>query len=145
MVLNQKTARAFLQGWNAALEVVRRGLADMPDDSLTPDQQALREWVLDFINARLFPEDLLTLKPTNAELAVKYDCSLRTISNWRREGCPLEDGQWRVLDWLSDRHCVPKSTAVKFAKQFARRNCKPVDTLGLQRRFIRVAKLLGAS
>jgi len=145
MVLNQKTARAFLQGWNAALDVVQRGLADMPDDSLTPDQQELREGVFDFLNARLFPEDLLTLKPTNAELAVNYACSLRTISNWRREGCPLEDGQWRVLDWLSDRHCVPKSTAAKFAKHFARRNGKSVDELGLLRRLIRMAKLVGAS
>ena len=59
----------FCRGWNAAVNKFCDGLAELPDDTLTPDQQALRNCVFDFLND-LFPkEGLLKVKPANAQLS----------------------------------------------------------------------------
>lgn len=63
-------------------------------------------------------------QPTNAELAAKYGISLRTVANWRREGCPFDKGQWGVLDWLAGRRYAPAGARAKFAGQLKRRRPK---------------------
>lgn len=68
----------------------------------------------------------LEFVPTNRELAKKYGVALRTITNWRREGCPFEDGQWAVLDWLATRRYAPVGANGKFGKQLSERRDKAV-------------------
>ena len=63
--------------------------------------------------------------PTNRELASKYGVSLRTVTNWRREGCPFDAGQVKVLDWLSQRRYAPAGTREKFTRQLAKRDTFP--------------------
>ena len=36
----------------------------------------------------------LNVVKTIRELAKKYSINRRTVTNWRKEGCPFEDGQW---------------------------------------------------
>ena len=59
--------------------------------------------------------------PTNQELAKKYAISLRTVTNWRKEGCPFKEGQRAVLDWLALRRYAPSRANAKFAKQLRER------------------------
>ena len=61
---------------------------------------------------------------TNLELAAKYQISPRTVTNWRREGCPFAEGQRRVLDWLVRRRYAPAGAKARFAKQLPRRRFK---------------------
>ena len=63
----------------------------------------------------------LKFVPTNRELAKKYGVARRTITNWRKEGCPFEDGQWAVLDWIGHRRYAPAGTGAKFRKQLTDR------------------------
>ena len=49
----------------------------------------------------------LEVVKTNREFAKKYAISPRTVTTWRKEGCPFEDGQWAVLDWLAERRYAP--------------------------------------
>ena len=51
---------------------------------------------------------------TNLELAAKYQISPRTVTNWRREGCPFAGGQKRVLLWLGYRRYAPAGIEAKF-------------------------------
>jgi hypothetical protein len=66
----------------------------------------------------------LDIVPTNQELAKKYAISPRTVTNWRKEGCPFEDGQWAVLYWLAGRRYAPAGANAKFAKQLSDRKEK---------------------
>lgn len=83
-----------------------------------------------------------TLKPwlTNADLAKKYAISVRTVTNWRREGCPFDEGQWRVLDWMAERRYVPATAKTKFARQLERRNPAPDDPRVVARRLKALCK-----
>lgn len=121
--MQSRRQNSFWHGWNLAIESVWQGLsADELVKTVTPDQETLRKKILDYL-ARLFPdEDLLKPKPTNAQLAAKYAIAPRTVVNWRAAGCPFEDGQWHVLDWLAERRIVPGDAKAKFSRQLERRN-----------------------
>ena len=54
---------------------------------------------------------------TNRELAEKYGISPRTVTNWRREGCPFAGGQTRVLPWIARRRYAPAGTKAKFGRR----------------------------
>jgi hypothetical protein len=117
----QRNRLSYLRGWDAALETVWAALAEVPRDELTPDQQALRDGIFDYVS-RLSPdEESLKVKPTNAELAEKYAVSPRTVTNWRGQACPFEDGQRAVLDWVSEQRIIPAGVKAKFARQLERR------------------------
>lgn len=117
----------FWRGWNEAVETVWHALAEMPEDAMTLDQRALQKALFDTLG-RLFPdEELLTQRPTNAKLAAKYAISPRTVTNWRREGCPFEYGQWAVLDWVSGQRITPTGVKAKFARQLQRRRQRDQD------------------
>ena len=75
-------------------------------------------------SSELRAKNYLEVVTTNRELAKKYGISLRTVSNWRKEGCPFEGGQWAVLDWLAGRRYAPACANAKFAKQLSERKEK---------------------
>jgi hypothetical protein len=58
---------------------------------------------------------------TNRDLAKKYGISPRTVTNWRKKGCPFDKGQWQVLDWMFGRPYLPQPAKQKFAQQLRRR------------------------
>jgi hypothetical protein len=60
------------------------------------------------VSAKKLPaKKYLEVVKTNREFAKKYAISPRTVTTWRKEGCPFEDGQWAVLDWLAERRYAP--------------------------------------
>jgi hypothetical protein len=63
----------------------------------------------------------LHVAATNCRLAKKYAISPRTVTNWRKKGCPFSKGQWQVLDWMFERPYVPQRAKERFARQFWRR------------------------
>jgi len=69
-------------------------------------------------------KEYLEVVKANRELAKKYAISPRTVTNWRNEGCPFEDGQWAVLDWMAERRYVPAGAQAKFEKQLSDRKEK---------------------
>ena len=96
------------QSWDAALNVVQKSLVEIAVanklNSLEDDPAlaaAFRQ--CDELRAKKY----LEVVTTNNKLAKKYAISPRTVTNWRKEGCPFEDGQWAVLDWLAERRYAP--------------------------------------
>jgi hypothetical protein len=63
----------------------------------------------------------LAMVPTNRQIARKYAISPRTVTNWRKKGCPFTKGQWQVLDWMFLRPYLPRRAKEKFSYQFQRR------------------------
>ena len=77
------------------------------------------------VSAKKLPaKKYLEVVKTNRECAKKYAISPRTVTTWRKEGCPFEDGQWAVLDWLAERRYAPAGAKVKFGKQLSERREK---------------------
>ena len=110
------------QSWDAALNVVQKSLVEMAvanklnsleDDPLIAE--TFRQ--CDQLRANKY----LEVVRTNRDLAEKYAISPRTVTNWRKEGCPFEDGQWAVLDWMFGRRYLPHPAKQKFASQLGRR------------------------
>ena len=109
------------RSWDAALDVVQQSLFGMAVANDVNDEQ-------DFVLTQVFKqcEELraktyLEFVPTNQELAKKYAISPRTVTNWRKEGCPFGEGQWAVLNWLAERRYAPLGANAKFAKQLRER------------------------
>jgi hypothetical protein len=110
------------QSWDAALNVVQKSLVEiavankfnsLEDDPLIAE--AFRQC------GQLRANKYLAVVRTNRELAKKYAISPRTVTNWRKEGCPFEDGQWAVLDWMASRRYAPARANAKFGKQLSER------------------------
>ena len=92
-------------------------LLELPADvPVNEDQDRILATVFVMCN-QLTAKRCRAVVPTNRELAAKYAVSERTVRNWRREGCPFEAGQWKVLDWLSERRYAPAGAKAKFARQ----------------------------
>ena len=113
------------QSWDAALYGVQQRLIEMAVAkklNQLSDDPVLAEayWQCEGLRAK----DYLGLVRTNHELAKKYAISPRTVTNWRKEGCPFEDGQWAVLDWLAERRYAPAGAKAKFRKQLGERKHK---------------------
>ena len=111
------------QSWDAALDVVQKSLIEiavanklnsLEDDPLIAE--AFRQ--CDELQANKY----LTVVRTNSDLAKKYAISPRTVTNWRKKGCPFDKGQWQVIDWMFARPYLPQSAKQKFADQFWRRS-----------------------
>jgi hypothetical protein len=110
------------RSWDAALNVVQKLLVEM---AVANKQNSLED---DPVIAEAFRqcEELrankyLEIVRTNRDLANKYAISPRTVTNWRKEGCPFEDGQWAVLDWLAALRHAPAGANAKFGKQLSER------------------------
>jgi hypothetical protein len=113
------------RSWDAALDVVQQSLLEMAVAkrlSELADDPVLAEafWQCEELRAK----EYLEVVRTNHELAKKYAISPRTVTNWRKEGCPFEDGQWAVLDWLAERRYAPAGANAKFGKQLGERKDK---------------------
>jgi hypothetical protein len=109
------------RSWNAALDVVQQRLLGMAVANDVNDEQ-------DFVLTQVFThcEELraktyLETATTNRELAKKYAISPRTVTNWRKKGCPFDKGQWQVLDWMFARRYLPQPAKQKFGRQMRRR------------------------
>ena len=109
------------RSWDAALDVVQQSLLGMAVANNVNDEQ-------DFVLTQVFKqcEELqarkyLKVVTTNDELARKYAISPRTVTNWRKNGCPFDKGQWQVLDWMFGRSYLPQPAKQKFASQLGRR------------------------
>lgn len=116
--------RQYWQGYSQALDHTQTVLRSVWDRWLTEDPHEL---IIGFcrILGELAPEeDLLVELPTNAMLAEKYGVSVRTVTNWRREGCPFEEGQHHVLNWAMEQRLLPRSFKVRFARQLQKRREK---------------------
>jgi len=120
-IFSRPRGQVDAQSWDAALDVVQQSLLGMAVANDVNDEQ-------DFVLTEVFKqcEELRAKKylkavMTNHELAKKYAIGPRSVTNWRKEGCPFEEGQWAVLDWLAERRYVPAGANTKFAKQLSER------------------------
>ena len=132
-------------GFAYAVKLIEAALREIQDDCLTEDQARFRDSLYDLLDELTPTDDRLTLKPTNQQLADKYAVSPRTVTNWRKQDCPFEAGQWRVLDWMAERRYVPARAKAKFARQLERRTCQGLDGLaGLEVQAKALAKAVRA-
>jgi hypothetical protein len=109
------------RSWNAAIDVVQQSLFGM---AIANDVNDEEDRVLTEIFKqceKLRAKEYLGVVTTNDELAKKYAISPRTVTNWRKKGCPFDKGQWQVLDWMFDRPYMPRRAKEKFSYQFQRR------------------------
>jgi len=123
-IFSGPSGKVDARSWDAALDVVEQSLLGMAIANDVNDEQ-------DFVLTQVFKqcEELrakayLEIVPTNQDIAKKYAISPRTVTNWRKEGCPFEDGQWAVLDWLAERRYAPAGANTKFGKQLSERKEK---------------------
>jgi len=112
------------RSWNAALDVVQQSLLGMAvvNDVNDEEDRVLTEVFKQCEELRA--KKYLEVIKTNRALAKKYAISPRTVTNWRKEGCPFENGQWAVLDWMADRRYAPGGAKAKFGKQLSERKEK---------------------
>ena len=120
--------------WTRAIETVLHSILCIAGrtPAITDEQDRI------LLDVYLRCDDLRTRRhrhteKTNLELAAKYRISPRTVTNWRREGCPFAAGQARVLPWIARRRYAPAGTREKFAGQLRRRKPRMRDFLALMR------------
>ena len=103
----------FREGWNVALQAVVRSLHHLPKTLMAElnGSDAL-EAVGTMVGAMAAPP--ARYLATNRVLARKYGVSPRTITNWRREGCPFGAGKGAVLKWVAHRRYAPPGMEKKF-------------------------------
>lgn len=102
------------RSWDAAIRAVQKHLLEFPDHvPVTTEQDGILGAVY-FLCEQLTARRHLVWVQSNRELARKYSISPRTVTNWRREGCPFADGKARVLDWMAERRYVPAGAKAKF-------------------------------
>jgi len=114
------------RSWDAAIRAVQTDMLELAAQVPLSDEQ---DQILTTAFRRcgeLLAKKYLVWTQSNRELARKYSISSRTVTNWRREGCPFERGQWRVLDWIARRRYAPAGTRAKFGKQLARESRGPI-------------------
>ena len=115
--------------WTEAIKTVREDLVELADGlRLDEKERVFARAALNACDRHAYPDDVVCWQANN-QLAEKYACSARTITNWRNAGAPLDRGQWRMLDWLATRRSLPRSTETKFAKQLAIRRGEGPETL----------------
>jgi hypothetical protein len=109
------------RSWNAALDVVQQSLLGMAvvNDVNDEEDRVLTEVFKQC--GELRAKKYLKVVTTNNDLARKYAISPRTVTNWRKNGCPFDKGQWQVLDWMFGRSYLPQPAKQKFASQLGRR------------------------
>jgi hypothetical protein len=105
------TSPRYQKGWNDALHEVSWRLGKVLGGTKNG-----REW-LAAANAELSSlRDRSNVALTNWKLARKYEISPRTVTYWRREGCPFKEGKNAVLDWGAKRRYLPKAMEKKFER-----------------------------
>ena len=127
-----KKGHIHARSWDNAVQAIRAELLALPANIPTTDEGRKTLAVVDALCAELTARKYLAWFATNAELAEKYAVSPRTITNWRREGCPFAEGQPRVLRWLARRRYAPAGTKAKFERQLRRRKSRAEFIDGFQ-------------
>ena len=112
------------RSWDAAIRAVKRNIVELPTQFPVTDEQERILGTVQRLCDELTARRYLAWPQTNRDLASKYGISERTVTNWRREGCPFACGQWRVLDWLARRRYAPAGARARFSRQLAERKRK---------------------
>ena len=108
-------SRTFRRGYNAALRAVRRSLGGWNiEGGMSAEQTATLGAVVWTCRRMRLPA---RTKPRLDTLAREYAVSLRTIKNWKREGCPFAKGRRAVLGWMLQRRTLPAGPKQKFTKE----------------------------
>lgn len=110
------------RSWDAAIDVIEQSILEIatPPAELSEDQIRILRAIVSKCESLRAKEYLEGVR-TNHDLAKKYAISPRTVTNWRKKGCPFDKGQWQVLDWMFARPYLPSRAKEKFARQFWRR------------------------
>jgi hypothetical protein len=109
------------RSWNAAILAVQKNLLMFPVQVPVSEEQDKILGALYLLCDDLRAKKSLPAGATNRQLAKKYAISQRTVTNWRKKGCPFDKGQWQVLDWMFERPYLPRRAKEKFSCQFQRR------------------------
>jgi hypothetical protein len=116
------TERRIARKWDRVMATVCQEIEAIPHQARLSGEEAWRlRRLISQIQSAFRGKDLFVHRDTLAELARKYATSERTISYWKRAGCPFAAGQWKVVDWLGARRVLPRRARAKFAKQLERR------------------------
>jgi hypothetical protein len=121
---DQKNVRRYQinrRSWDAAIRTVQQNLLELSAHVPVSDEQAKIFGAVYLLCGQLTAKKCLPDAATNRQLARKYGISPRTVTNWRKKGCPFDTGQWRVLDWMFHRRYLPRAAKEKFSSQFHRR------------------------
>lgn len=112
------------QGWNDALRVAAVWLGDLARSSQTPEvEKPGIERARSFCyRMRKEPEEV---RRTGFYVR-KYAISRRTFFYWKASGCPFQDGQRSVMQWLWDRRQLPPRLKEKFKDQLSGRDLKVI-------------------
>jgi hypothetical protein len=112
------------RSWDAALDLVQQSLIETALTHEITDEENRVLTAVFMECEELRANKYLESVQTNRGIAKKYAISPRTVTNWRKAGCPFEDGQWAVLDWIAQRRYAPPGANVKFGKQLTERKGK---------------------
>jgi hypothetical protein len=112
------------RSWDAAIDVVQQSLLEMAVAHEVTDAENRILTAVFMECEELRANKYLESVQTNSAIARKYAISPRTVTNWRKEGCPFDDGQWAVLDWIAQRRYAPAGANAKFGKQLTERKEK---------------------
>ena len=109
--------RIYRRGYNSALLKLRRTMLKLSSgEGIAEDQRnALGAVELLCREMRLPTRP----KPRLATFAKEYAVSLRTIKNWKRAGCPFDDGKRAVIEWMFQRKTLPSGAAQKFEHELS--------------------------
>lgn len=118
---HRSRSRLFREGWNTALKAVARGLEKLPLGKAARVRQTL-DAVGTMVGAMASPPPRLF--QSNRVLAKRYGVNKRTITNWRRDGCPFDQNHRKVLAWIARRRYAPKGTEAKFKDQLSNRRIR---------------------
>src|SRR6478735_1909277 len=109
------------RSWDAAIRAVQQNLLEFPTQVPVSDEQGKILRAVYLLCDQLTAKKCLPDFKTNRQLAKKYAISPRTVTNWRKKGCPFDKGQWQVLDWMFERRYLPRRAKEKFSGQFGHR------------------------
>ena len=112
-IFTEPRGRVDSRSWDAAIDVVQQSLLRIAAGKDVTDDQDRTLTAVFMECEELRAKKYLEVVRTNDDLAKKYAAAPRTITNWRKEGCPFEDGQWAVLDWLAERRYAPAGAKMK--------------------------------
>lgn len=120
---HQQKSRAFRKTWNITIRSVVHGLAELPKElSRTANGKRVLEAIEILVTSMVAPP--LRYFATNRQLAKQYAISQRTITNWRREGCPFEKGKGAVLKWVARHRYAPSGMEAKFKERLFQLRCR---------------------
>jgi hypothetical protein len=125
-IWNWPRGKVDSRSWDAAIDVVQQRLLRMAVANDVNDEEDRVLTAVFRECEELRAKKYLELVPTNRALAKKYAIGPRTVTNWRKEGCPFEDGQWAVLDWIARQRYAPAGANAKFGKQLRERKEKAI-------------------